>query len=44
MSKGSKQRPTDAQKYSANWEKIFGMKNKKEEKTSHKDEPLKKDK
>ena len=26
MSKGSKQRPTDFQKYSENWDKIFGHK------------------
>lgn len=26
LSKGSKQRPTDAQKYAANYDKIFGTK------------------
>jgi len=32
MSKGSKQRPTDSNKYDTNWERIFGMKDVKEEK------------
>ena len=33
MGKGSRQRPTDTDKYNVNWERIFGMKDKKEEKT-----------
>lgn len=44
MSKGSKQRPTNKDNYNANWEKIFGVKNSKEDKKSLKEEPLKKDK
>jgi hypothetical protein len=31
MGKGSRQRPTDAEKYNANWERIFGMKESKEQ-------------
>lgn len=30
--KGSKQRPTDTQKYNDNWDRIFGNKDKKETK------------
>lgn len=30
--KGSKQRPTDQQKYRDNWEQVFGKKPKKENK------------
>ena len=32
MSKGSRQRPTDTEKYNVNWEKIFGIKEPKQEK------------
>jgi hypothetical protein len=32
MSKGSKQRPTDQDKYSEGWDRIFGKKSKKEKK------------
>lgn len=31
MGKGSEQRPTDLKKYAANWEAIYGMKEKKKE-------------
>jgi hypothetical protein len=37
MGKGSKQRPTDKQKYDVAWERIFGIKDVKEEKKSNKD-------
>ena len=32
MGKGSRQRPTDSEKFNANWEKIFGIKETKPEK------------
>ena len=35
MSKGSKQRPTDQEKYSDGWDRIFGKK-KKEDKSKEK--------
>lgn len=47
MGKGSKQRPTDMDKYSVNWERIFGMKEKEqkqEKKLSQKTEENKKNK
>lgn len=34
MSKGSKQRPTNKEKYDVNWERIFGIKDDKEKKKS----------
>jgi hypothetical protein len=44
MSKGSNRRPTDQEKFNANWEKIFGVRDIKEEKKSQKETPAKKDK
>ena len=44
MGKGSRQRPTDNEKFSANWERIFGMKEKKPEKSEPKEPDNKKNK
>ena len=40
MSKGSKQRPTNKQKYNDGWDRIFGNK-KKPDQSKDKKEPLK---
>ena len=44
MSKGSRQRPTDTEKYNVNWEKIFGIKETKPEKKQPKEPENKKTK